>query len=521
VPCPSRFRAAAPRVSVGQKMAEVEARLSLNPRREFAGEEYCDGFSHLLCSGAWTDVPGSSSLLPWALSPCSSSALPQVRHTTIFPRRQSAFSGDRVRTRMPRPASSREYRCRAVNSSAFRNRNRGIRSLLDYRRDKRSVMTRQASACIRFPGILKTLGLILSQRCAKTSGVNPAKMSCDTTPPHCYALRMKRLGLLFLCIELVIMLGIAAFPTSFIAAQGQGVPCPLAVGWTPLASPEPPISSLDTGGVLGTATIAAGWSAPGLLYTGGPQGLFRSHDCGQNWEGIPLPLLPGTEGRPNYVVSSVAVGLHDRLLVGGTGSEPIMVSTDDGVTWQGAPWRGRSLTTSPASEEVVYAMSYSDNTSRGPVGVARSVDGGRSWEIRNRYPAGVVAADALDPNVVYLGAGRCRFASDSPPCGWLARSLDGGTSFEQLADFEGVPTAMTMSLDGSRFWLGTHDGTLYSSPDQGTSWHAVTRVPGDVPGRRSIRALSASPHDPSLVFAVTYPPQVWAYREPSTSAPQS
>jgi hypothetical protein len=43
---------------------------SHNCRREFAGDEYCDGFSHLLWSGAWTDVPGSSSLLSSALSLC-------------------------------------------------------------------------------------------------------------------------------------------------------------------------------------------------------------------------------------------------------------------------------------------------------------------------------------------------------------------------------------------------------------------------------------------------------------------
>jgi len=111
---------------------------------------------------------------------------------------------------------------------------------------------------------------------------------------------------------------------------------------------------------------------------------------------------------------------------------------------------------------------------------------------------------------VYGGGAGCR--GDSRPCsrvGTLRRSADGGATFDHIADFEELVRAMSMSPDGSRFWLATLDGSFYRSMDRGETWEPVENTPY----RGHLVSLSASPHDPGLVFAVTREGALWAYRE--------
>jgi photosystem II stability/assembly factor-like uncharacterized protein len=326
---------------------------------------------------------------------------------------------------------------------------------------------------------------------------------------------MKGLGRVLLAAMAAIVLGSAAVPP----ARGQGEACPLHAGWVYLTPSEAPVALSSGPGFQGASAVAAGWTQSGILFSGGQQGLAQSTDCGNSWQPILLPLLPGAQDRSTYVVSSVAAGPNDRLYVGGTGSEPLLISADGGATWQGAPWLGTSVSASPASTDVVYAMSHRDNAGRGPAGVARSGDGGLTWELQNRYPAGAVAADALDPDIVYLGSGSCRFPADPPPCGWLDRSRDGGATFEHLANFASIVTAISMSPDGAYFWVATGDGQLHLSTDQGATWSAETGAPSTGSANVYVMSLSASPREPGLVFAVTSDRELWAYRTDFESSP--
>jgi photosystem II stability/assembly factor-like uncharacterized protein len=211
----------------------------------------------------------------------------------------------------------------------------------------------------------------------------------------------------------------------------------------------------------------------------------------------------------------VATDRNGRLYTSGGGHVPILVSDDDGVTWQmGTELQSRSIAPSPLQDDLAYAV-----LSRffvGGAGIGRSTDGGLTWEVLNSSSfRGVMAASVSDPDLVYLGAAVCPPSLGRSSCGVLYQSVDGGITTNRLAVFDSPITAMSIAANEMGFWLATYDGQLYRSPDEGTTWEAVAQAPG---GTR-VTSLSASPQDPSLIFAVTSDATLWQYRDGSTTLP--
>ena len=286
------------------------------------------------------------------------------------------------------------------------------------------------------------------------------------------------------------------------ATYAQRSLCPPAFGWTELSIPE----LLREGGRLGgTNSVAAGWTDPSWLYAGGNNGVYRSSDCGSTWEPLPLP-----SPRASAIMGQVATDPSGRLYVR-IGFDVLAISEDGGQSWTRGSRETLSFSVSAAKDRLVYAT-LSNQYIRGPTGLARSEDGGLTWEIRARLLSGRVQADPLEADVVYRAFSRCGSPGDSPPCGALSRSLDGGATSNLLMIFPEVVTRMSMSPDGSRFWVAT-GGTLYRSVDRGETWDSLLGTPVDGP----IIALSASPHDPGVVFVLTRQGKLWAYREAAGS----
>jgi hypothetical protein len=147
-----------------------------------------------------------------------------------------------------------------------------------------------------------------------------------------------------------------------------------------------------------------------------------------------------------------------------------------------------------------------------PGGLGRSLDGGFGWEIRS---GGFhVAADAFDPDTVYVSGAACW-----PPAAscttTLSRSVDGGASFAQIAEFERPVLALAVAVDGSRLWVATEARGMWRSPDRGVTWERVF-LPDGVD---NIRSLSASPFDPQVLYLVTEAAQLWAYRDERPDPP--
>jgi photosystem II stability/assembly factor-like uncharacterized protein len=258
--------------------------------------------------------------------------------------------------------------------------------------------------------------------------------------------------------------------------------------WRPTAS---------TAGIGWTDDIAVAPSSPQVVLAGADlfPGLFRTVDGGASWSTVPgigkvesLTFVPGRPGRVllgehggavlrsdddgatfhpvrpagDGAVTALAVGSGRAAstVFAGTSSGRILRSDDAGETWAavGTPRRAQpvnSLLVSPtfATDRTLWASLWDD-------GVARSVDGGRTWRLTSK---GLTS----DHQAHEIG---------SPPFRTLAVTTD--------------------RAGRSRLLLAGYDG-LFRSSDAGTRWHPVETQSDYVSG------LAVSPdldRDHTLVF---------------------
>jgi photosystem II stability/assembly factor-like uncharacterized protein len=282
-----------------------------------------------------------------------------------------------------------------------------------------------------------------------------------------------------------------------VPALGQEQACPVAGGWTQLAAP-PPVISPSTGQPFGVGSIAAAANEQGfVLYAGGYAGLHRSTDCGGSWE--PVPVSPPAGLRASSPrVWAVAVDPAGRIYVSKQAG-PILPSSDGGATWSGVQMLSNAIGAAVAPGAPSYAILLGRFLT--PTALLRTTAGGISWERVALAAASVVAADALDPDIVYLGYG----PGAGSLTGALYRQSVDGQARHQLAQFEAHVSALAMSEDASRFWLGTGDGWLSRSVDRGDHWAPIAPVPAG----SAITGLAVSPADPMLVFAVAGDGSIW------------
>lgn len=209
------------------------------------------------------------------------------------------------------------------------------------------------------------------------------------------------------------------------------------------------------------------------LYFGHHGGLLESRDGGRSWQPAAL---------------SGADAMNVRATDGGriqvAGHEVYLESSDGGTTWQPVPndlpgLDIHAFATDPADADHAWAFVTG-------FGLFETADAGRHWELRQPGNWGYLAAvrDGSRTGLIAVG-----------PDG-LARSLDGGGSWEPLA-YPGAPLAggIAAARDGSVLYAATAAG-LRRSTDQGQTWNETGFDEGVA------LALAVAPDDPLDVALV-------------------
>jgi photosystem II stability/assembly factor-like uncharacterized protein len=155
----------------------------------------------------------------------------------------------------------------------------------------------------------------------------------------------------------------------------------------------------------------------------------------------------------------------------------------------------RSLAADPRDPQVVYL-----GTANGTL--YRSQDGGRRWRpTRPGFPSRGMSLDDLvvDPQgVLYVGFWEVRGSG-----GGVARSTDGGTTFEVLAGIagQGVRALAIASSQPSLIVAGTARG-VFRSPDAGQTWERISPE-GDAE-IRNVDSIAIDPGEPDTIYAGTW-----------------
>ncbi len=204
-----------------------------------------------------------------------------------------------------------------------------------------------------------------------------------------------------------------------------------------------------------------------VVYAVSCQGVERSADAGASWEGL------GGARVENYdpVLIAIAPADPQTLYVAYAsegGTVRVRRSSDGGTSWQdadppGPPTGPLALATDAADARDVFLSTT--------MGLYRSEDGGRSWELLTaglEATAGVsgappgtrsntaLAAGPEQPGVLWLGTGTTR-----APGSGIYRTRDGGNSWRLLTGFEGRPVqglAPGGRGDGAVLYIATDDG---------------------------------------------------------------
>ncbi len=218
-------------------------------------------------------------------------------------------------------------------------------------------------------------------------------------------------------------------------------------------------------------------------------GVCVSDDYGVTWRALSgLPLAPCTSVKVD-LKHSTADALVLYATVWGHG---VFQSTDSGVTWKEKPGVGRAgnmnalqLQIHPKTGDIYANTAANRNGSTFPVasGLWKSSDGGDTWaEItagQNIKWMNAFAIDPLDPNNIFITG------SDIPSSaqGGVYRTTDGGASWTRVLDGSKSPDGFLHGLfvefnpyEPKVIYFGSTGG-LWASPDGGTTWRLLEKIP--------------------------------------------
>ena len=178
-------------------------------------------------------------------------------------------------------------------------------------------------------------------------------------------------------------------------------------------------------------------------------GLIRSTDAGRTWK--PVSLLGERDFHVLEAVGSRVYGYGSDF---DSQQASLLVSDNQGRTWEERipPEALISLAIDPTDPEHLVAS--------GERGVYSSTDTGRGWR-----PIGD------DPGMLAWTQSRALFLARLD--GVVARSADGGRSWEEVGLTGGRPAAFESAAD--ELYVALHDGTVKRSRDGGRSWKVRSR----------------------------------------------
>ena len=195
---------------------------------------------------------------------------------------------------------------------------------------------------------------------------------------------------------------------------------------------------------------------------------------------------PTPSGAPSGVVPGLAAIQMVGPRLGWAGGWHAIYSTSDGTHW----------TREYTSSEEFFGVDFISSSTGWAVGVSRllgTTDGGRSWHKLGEAPKpirsvhfasansgwGIAGGDA-EPGQKWPGAAAIVITTD-----------DGGRTWRTLqAPID--PQSVCFS-DGTRGWLATGSGTVYSSQDSGRNWTRSLQMTSPLAGNGWARIQCAAP----------------------------
>ena len=252
-----------------------------------------------------------------------------------------------------------------------------------------------------------------------------------------------------------------------------------------------------------SCTVTGVKGNPNLYYFGSVGGgVWRTTDAGQTWGNITDKYFGGTigavavaESDPNVIYVGEGEQTLRNNVAAGNG---IWKSTDAGTTWKSV-----GLTDSrhisririhPKNADVVYVAAmgnlWKPNEMRG---IFRSTDGGATWKkilyINDQAGAADLTLDPNNPRIMYASTWNMKrngYRMDSGgPDSKLWKSTDGGDTWENLSDKEGMPKGIngiigvTVSPKNSnKIWAiieNQEAGGVYRSDDAGLTWAKINQ----------------------------------------------
>ncbi len=246
--------------------------------------------------------------------------------------------------------------------------------------------------------------------------------------------------------------------------------------------------------------MPGGDDQPGTLYAGTePGGIFRSDDDGQTWH-----LLEGLwehasrqknwfgGGRDQAGSCSILIDpRNSNYLFVGVSVGGVYASVDGGETWEGRNKGLRAdflpdpyaeyghdphcIVAAPGNPDVLWQQNH--------CGVFRSVDAGRSWTDVSSGPVKFgfpIVVDENDPDTAWVVPGisdEMRMAVDGAL--FVGRTEDGGKTWQHLRS--GLPQSNcydivfrhALDLDGEQMIFGSTCGNLFYSANRGDQWACV------------------------------------------------
>ena len=252
-----------------------------------------------------------------------------------------------------------------------------------------------------------------------------------------------------------------------------------------------------------SCTVTGVKDKPNLYYFGAVGGgVWRSNDAGQTWGNISDNYFGGTigaiavaESDPNVIFVGEGEQTLRNNVAAGSG---LWKSTDAGTTWKniGLPDSKHisRIRIHPKNPDLVYVAAmgnlWKPNETRG---IFRSSDGGQTWKkilyINDKAGAADLILDPNNPRIMYASTwnmSRNGYRMDSGgPDSKLWKSTDGGDSWENLSDKNGMPKGVngiigvTISPKNSnRVWAiieNQEAGGVYRSDDAGKTWTKINQ----------------------------------------------
>ena len=228
-------------------------------------------------------------------------------------------------------------------------------------------------------------------------------------------------------------------------------------------------------------------------------GVWKTEDAGNTWKSVSDGYFGGSIGAVSVSESDpniIYVGEGEQTLRGNVSSgKGMWKSNDAGESWKfiGLPYSEHisRIRIHPKNPDIVYVgvigNLWKPNSERG---LYKSTNGGDSWNkilyVSDKAGVGDIVIDPNNSRIIYASTWQMKrngYRMDSGgPDSKVFRSYDGGDTWEDISQFNGLPSfpwgivGVTISpVNSKRIWLliEANNGGLFRSDDGGDNWKKI------------------------------------------------